>query len=184
MDMVKIQQPTMASLYKEYMADPQKLVGYINLAKNLNISKAKKKRIKKFRCEIDRKKALMIRPLTERINILYQSLTKGHVNEKKFKEINLIHNNQSNLPFINVVLTTKKQNKTEGLALKQVLVDSGSEICILTEKMLAEFKIPSNCIKRNCQNLNVVTSNQVSKNCMLGTVLLDRKILLQSELCG
>ena len=45
-DMVKIQQPTMSSLYKKYMANPQKLVGYIILAKNLNISKAKKKRIK------------------------------------------------------------------------------------------------------------------------------------------
>ena len=84
----------MSDLYKEYLADPQRLVGYINLAKNLKISKAKKKRIKRFKGEIDRKKALMIRPLTKRINILYQSLTKGQINEKKFKEIYLIQNDR------------------------------------------------------------------------------------------
>ena len=102
-DGVRIQRPTMTSLYKDYMAEAQKIVGYINIARNLNISKAKLKRIKKIRGEIDRKKLIMIKPLAERINILYQSLTKGHVNENKFKEINLIQNNHSNLPFINVV---------------------------------------------------------------------------------
>ena len=74
----------------------------------------------------------MIRPLTERIKILYQSLAKGQINEKKFKEINVIQKDKSNLPFINIVLATKRQEKTEGLPLKPVLVDSGSEICIFS----------------------------------------------------
>ena len=139
MDLVKIPQHSVSDLYNKYLADPQKIVGYINLAKNLNISRAKKKHIKKFKLEIGRKKALMIRPLTERINILYQSLAKGQINEKKFKEINLIQRDKSNLPFINIVLATKKQDKSMGLPLKPVLVDSGSEICILTEKMLPRF---------------------------------------------
>ena len=107
-------------------------------------------------------------------------MTKGQINEKKFKEINLIQNDKSNLPFINIVLATKRQDKTEGLPLKPVLVDSGCEICILTEKMLKEFKIPSSSIKRNCQNLNVVTSNQVSKNCILGMIYLDIWVVLDN----
>ena len=120
----------------------------------------------------------MIRPLTERINILYQSLAKGQISEKKCKEINLIQRDESNLPFINIVLATKKQDKSMGLPLKPVLVDSGSEICILTEKMLKDFKIPSQLVLKNCQNLNVITSNQVSQNCILGTIRLDIWVVL------
>ena len=49
MDLVKIQQHSIADLYTDYLENPQKLVGYINLAKNLDISRAKKKRIQKFK---------------------------------------------------------------------------------------------------------------------------------------
>ena len=77
---------------------------------------------------------------------MYQSVAKGKFFEKKAKQINLIQGDNSNLPFINVTLSTKKQDKSGGLMLKQVLVDSGSEICILTEQMLKDFKIPSHLI--------------------------------------
>ena len=40
MDLVKIQQHSIADLYTDYLENPQKLVGYINLAKNLEISRA------------------------------------------------------------------------------------------------------------------------------------------------
>ena len=43
-DRVKIQRPSMSSLYKDYMGDAQKICGYINIAKNLNIYKAKFKK--------------------------------------------------------------------------------------------------------------------------------------------
>ena len=54
------------------------------------------------------------------------------------------------------------------------------EICILTEKMLQDFNIYSKSIKKNCQNLNVVTSNQVSQNCILGTICLDIWVVLDN----
>ena len=80
----------------------------------------------KFKAEIGRNKVPAIWPLRERISILYQSLRKGDYFENKTKQINLIQADTSNLPFINVILCSKKQNKSEGIELKQVLVDSGS----------------------------------------------------------
>ena len=86
MDIVQIQQHSIADLYSDYLADPQKIIGYINLAKNLDISRAKKKIIQKFKLEIGRKKTHNIWPLRERIHILYQSLAKGQFYEKNSKK--------------------------------------------------------------------------------------------------
>ena len=120
---------------------------------------AKLKRLEKFKGDIFRKKLITVKPLAERINILFQSLNRQQENEKMCKEVNLIKHEQSSLPYIDVIFTTKKQNKSNGLALLPCLIDSGSEICILTDVMLEQFHIPKNCINKNCGQLNVVTSN-------------------------
>ena len=80
-----------------------------------------------------------------------------------------------------MILCSKKQDKSEGIELKQVLVDSGIEICILTELMLQDFKVPKNLMKKSEQSLNVVTSNQISKNCILGSMRLDIWVVLDDK---
>ena len=84
------------------------------------------------------------------------------------------------MPFINIILSTKKQDKSNGIMLQEVLVDSGSEICILTLKMLEDFKIPKHLIQKPKQSLNVITSNQISKNCILGSLRLDIWIVMDN----
>ena len=180
-DKVKIQQHNINDLLSDYMVDPQKIVGFINIAKNLKISRAKKKKMNKFRAKIGSNKVPAIWPLCDRISILYQSLRKGDYFENKTKQINLIQGDTSNLPFINVILCSKKQDKSEGIELKQVLVDSGIEICILTELMLQDFKVPKNLMKKSEQSLNIVTSNQISKNCILGSMRLDIWVVLDDK---
>ena len=131
-DSVKVQRHSLSTLYTDYITNPKLFFGYTSIAQNLNISKAKVKRIKKFRREISRNKTITNKPLCERLNILFQSLNKQHKDFKISKEINLISSEQSNLPYVNIIFGTKKQNKNEQLNLMQYLVDSGSEVSICT----------------------------------------------------
>ena len=134
----------------------------------------------KLKAEIGRSKVPGLWPLRERICILFQSLQKGEYFDKNTKEINLLQKDNSNLPFINIILSSKKQDKSNGIMLQEVLVDSGSEICILTEQMLEDLKIPKHLIKKPKQSLNVITSNQILKDCILGSLRLDIWVVLDN----
>ena len=63
----------------------------------------------------------------------------------------------------------------------QCLVDSGSEVSICTAKMLEQFNIPRKCISKNCGSMNIVTSNSISTNYILGTIHVDVFLLLQDK---
>ena len=89
-DRVKSQQHNINDLLSAYMENPQKIVGFINIAKGLNISRARKKKMNKFKAEIGRNKVPVLWPLCERICISYQSLQKGEYFENNTKEINLL----------------------------------------------------------------------------------------------
>ena len=61
----------------------------------------------------------------------------------------------------------------------QCLVDSGSEVSICTAKMLAHFIIPRKCISKTCGSMNIVTSNSISTDCILGTINVDVFLLIK-----
>ena len=65
-----------------YQNDPNLLIGYLNLARGLNISRARKKKMGKFKAEICRKKIPALWPLRERIWVLSQCLQRGEEIEK------------------------------------------------------------------------------------------------------
>ena len=76
-DKVKVQPLNVNDLLGVYQKDPNQIVGYINLAKSLNVSRARKKKMSKFKAEISRSKTPGLWPLQERIWILSQCLQKG-----------------------------------------------------------------------------------------------------------
>ena len=172
-DCVEAPRHSLSSLYKDYITSPNLFCGYTSIAQNLKISKAKLKRIKKFRKEILRDKVITNQPLCERLNILFQSLNKQNTSFKISKEINLISSEQANLPYANIIFGSKRQNKNEQLNLIQCLVDSGSEVSICTAKMLEHFNTPRKCISKTCGTMNIITSNSFSTNCILGTINVD-----------
>ena len=71
----------------------------------------------KFKAEICREKIPALWPLKERIWILSQSLQKGEKIGKNSIEINLLQKDTSNLPFVNIILSAKGQNKEDGILL-------------------------------------------------------------------
>ena len=147
-DKAKVQPLSVNDLLGVYQKDPNQIVGYLNLARSLNVSRARKKKMGKFKAEICRKKIPALWPLRERIWVLSRSLQRGEKIEKNSVEINLLQKDTSNLPFFNIILSAKKQNKEDGILFQETLVDTGSEINILTLKMLENFKIPKNLIQK------------------------------------
>ena len=156
------------------------MIGYLSLARSLDISKARKKTLIQFKTEICRKQIPACRPLKERISYLAQSLQKEGKVENSI-EINLIRKDTSNLPFVNIILSDKRQNREDGIPLQETLVDTGSEINILTLQMLEDFKIPINLIQKLKHSLNVITSNGVSKDCILGTLKVDIYVAIDDK---
>ena len=75
-DRVKVQPLNLIDRLGVYTKDPNQIVGYINLAKSLNVSRARKKKMSKFKAEISRSKTPGLWPLQERIWILSQSFKK------------------------------------------------------------------------------------------------------------
>ena len=179
-DKIKIQSVSENNLLLVYQDNPNILIGYLNLARSLNISKARKKKLNKFRTEIYRKKIPAFWPLKERLCQLAKALRQEEKIDNTV-EINLIKKDTSNLPFVNIILSNKRQNRDEGIPLQETLIDTGSEINILTLQMLKDFKIPENLIQKLEHSLNVITSNGISKDCILGTLNADIYVVINDK---
>ena len=105
-----------------------------------------------------RDKVITNQPLCERLNILFQCLNKQNTNSKSSKEINLISAEKDSLPYVNIILGSKQQNKTQKMNLMQSLMDSGSEVSICTVKMLEEFKISRKFISKTSNTIKTITN--------------------------
>ena len=112
-DKIKIQSVNENNLLHIYQQNPNILIGYLNLARSQNISKARKKKLNKFKSEIYREKIPDFWPLKERLSQLAKALQRENIFENTI-EINLIKKDTSNLPFVNIILSNKRQDKEEG----------------------------------------------------------------------
>ena len=73
------------------------------------------------------------------------------------------------------------QDKTKEMSLMECLIDSGSEVSLCTVKMFKEFNIPMKCITKASNTINIITSNSVSQNCIVGTVKINIFLLTKGK---
>ena len=181
-------QYSLIDITKIFYTNPDDLLPLLrDILGNPNLNKKSRKKVIRFEKFIRNKNKLNFAKANFYLRNIAKYLTNYNKDTKtqsdtvKVLDLNTNNiNDKSDLPYIYGHLRKKGENKSSGLTLFGMLVDSGSETNLISSTMLEKIGLNINAIERT-EQYNIKSSTNMVKNCILGRIQINMDLLLRSE---